>query len=264
MKHQNANNSVARTIYVRAKLHSPFTRQNSSLEMDFKFDFLSLLASGKKSIIRSSKRFPFGRIDDFSFHVAINSLLFCPARIEIIHSSISVKYCLLIADFFVFFFLSLFLYQFTWITRVKNGVLSYHRRSWWCFPTSLHHCSSVEIVSRRSSRDIIHYTDLWHTFFKLMNFDKIYCLRHFGQLHAVEWLITTKLHFSKKNNYEKLLSILFFIFVCSLPLFFFDTISGLKSKLLCWQQMSFKICLQSRNMCSLRVLAVHIQDTMLL
>lgn len=73
----------------------------------------------------------------------------------------------------------------------------------------------------------------------------------FGQLHA--GLSRREFIFQKTIIMRKLLSILLFsILLCLVPLFFVDTISGLKSKLLCWQQMSFKICLQSRNMCSLK------------
>jgi hypothetical protein len=97
-----------------------------------------------------------------------------------------------------------------------------------------------------------------------MNFIK----RHLGefccsrQLHASLSRLPGSFFKTKNNNYEKLLSILVFfcpVLLCVVPhCSSVDTISGLKSKLLCWQQMSFKICLQSRNMCSLKKFSLSI------
>lgn len=129
MKHQNANNLVARTIYVRVKLHSLYIHPRQTLEVDFKFDFLSLLASGKKSIIRSSERFPFGRVDDFSFHVAIN-LSRCKAVLSCENWNYTFlnKRQILSIDCW-FFALIIGSLGSRHKRQGKNGILSYHRRS---------------------------------------------------------------------------------------------------------------------------------------
>lgn len=76
MKHQNANNSVARTHLCSSEIAFALLRTRDRRWI-LNLIFLSFLASGKNSIIRSSEQFhQAGWDDDFSllpcFHVAIN------------------------------------------------------------------------------------------------------------------------------------------------------------------------------------------------
>lgn len=164
-----------------------------------------------------------------------------------------------------------------------------------CFDFSCFEQWSQRAPSRGNSKDIIHYTQLWHTFFKLMNFINSFCvfsflpldfahrtasvhaainIRHIFLVNYIQifdakkayQLHQTWIHFS--NNYGNILR--FSLVACCLlfPIVLRGTATkcGLKSKLLCRQQMSFEICLQSRNMPSFTPLgfeAVHIQHTLL-
>lgn len=129
-------------------------------------------------------------------------------------------------------------------------------------------------------RDIIHYTanNCWHTFFKLMNFINFHSSStersnriplNYIQISSMKRLISSTTTWirrskTKKKPQKRIFRIIMGIFSVAFHHCLADTKSGLASKLLCRQRMSFEICLQSRNSCHSWLEAVHIQHTMLL
>ena len=90
-------------------------------------------------------------------------------------------------------------------------------------------------------------------------------LDNYTQKTERAYQIQTNKFENRSNNYGKI----FLLLVGCLsferhPLSSADTKSGFKSKLLCRQQMSFKICLQSRNVRSFWIELVHNQHNVAL